>query len=182
MNVTWFAHGSPRMAFQRYVASQAQGEVLDVGCGTEAVFDGPNVTHLDLLDFSLVYERFIQADALASGLPDKSFDTVVLGDILEHVEMPGTLMAEAARLAKRVLCFTTFEETRLGSPGNYLPRPDLSGHCWHFDQRMIINLCGCAPGFGIDGLHKVYEVFHEGQPYFEWMGHLLAVGEEAAGD
>jgi 2-polyprenyl-6-hydroxyphenyl methylase/3-demethylubiquinone-9 3-methyltransferase len=87
---------------------------LDIGCGAgflaRAVqLGGYAATGIDLSESSLEIARkldpsrkinYIKADAYALPFPDQSFDVVSAMDILEHVEQPRLLIAEASRVLK----------------------------------------------------------------------------------
>jgi 2-polyprenyl-6-hydroxyphenyl methylase / 3-demethylubiquinone-9 3-methyltransferase len=89
-------------------------DVLDIGCGagflTNALAaDGHKVTGIDVSAKSLEVARkrdstkavrYLQLDAFAMPFPEQSFDVVCAMDFLEHVEMPGQIVREAARLLR----------------------------------------------------------------------------------
>jgi ubiquinone/menaquinone biosynthesis C-methylase UbiE len=88
------------------VASRCRGTVLDVGGG-----DGYPTGHYPdahMVDISptrvqRAREAGVNADvgdAEALGFPDGAFDTVVLGEILEHLANPGRALAEAFRVSR----------------------------------------------------------------------------------
>lgn len=98
-----------------YQVSQASGRILNIGCG-DFPFPGDAVNFdLDKYD----YPGFVQGDAHHLPFGDKSFDTAILGDILEHVLRPVDVVKEAARVSKR-LVMTIPEETRLPSVGQHI--------------------------------------------------------------
>lgn len=93
------------------IARRCVGTVLDVGSsdgyGSSLVRGlGHTVTVLDIAfrrmeRASLHYGLpGLVADASALPFPDRSFDTVVLGEILEHMDNPGSAFAEASRVAR----------------------------------------------------------------------------------
>jgi len=53
--------------------------------------------------------RFIQADAHHLPFHDKTFQTAILGDILEHVKDPPQLLREAKRVASHIFATTPNE-------------------------------------------------------------------------
>lgn len=92
------------------IGHRARGRVLDVGGGDayqarlmrEA---GAEVTVLDIS--KLRCQRAADAgfesvvgDARGLPYPDDSFDTVVIGEVLEHLDEPGAAWAEAFRVAR----------------------------------------------------------------------------------
>ncbi len=104
-------------------------DILDIGCGAGFLSNalaqaGHRVTGIDLSATSLqVAEkrdltktvRYLQLDAFALPFPDQSFDVVCAMDFLEHVEMPGQIVREAARLLRPggLFFFHTFNRNPL---------------------------------------------------------------------
>lgn len=97
-----------------------RARVLDAGCGAGFLANalarnGFDVTGLDLSPRSLAVARrhdttrtvrYVEGDARQMPFPAGSFDVVCAMDLLEHVEEPGRVVAEAARLlADRGLFF-----------------------------------------------------------------------------
>jgi SAM-dependent methyltransferase len=103
-----------------WLVGQATGDVLDVGCSQgiasilcarrgSAVIGVDN--RPDRVEYALadrdneppeVRARldFRVADGSALGFPDASFDTVLMGEIVEHTEDASPLLAEAARVLR----------------------------------------------------------------------------------
>ena len=89
-------------------------DVLDIGCGAGFLTnvlakEGHRVTGIDLSAKSLDVAqkkdmtrsvRYLQLDAFGLPFADHSFDVVCAMDFLEHVEMPGQIVREAARLLR----------------------------------------------------------------------------------
>jgi SAM-dependent methyltransferase/spore maturation protein CgeB len=124
---------SQRRARERinWLVAQARGDVLDVGCsqGIASILcarRGLRVLGVDNEADRVEYanaererkpaevrERleFRLADATALDLPDDSFDTVLLGEVLEHLPDPPAVLREVARVCKpdgRVVITTPF--------------------------------------------------------------------------
>ncbi|HVK85505.1 MAG TPA: bifunctional 2-polyprenyl-6-hydroxyphenol methylase/3-demethylubiquinol 3-O-methyltransferase UbiG [Kofleriaceae bacterium] len=107
-------HRNPWIADQIAARLGAQRAVLDLGCGGGFLANylggrGHRVTGIDTTAENLVVARDHDAsgsvayqvgDACALPFPDASFDVVCAMDLLEHVEAPQRLIAEASRVLK----------------------------------------------------------------------------------
>ena len=102
--------------------------VLDVACGAGLVAiplaeQGYRVDGVDLSEGSIETARrrapagttFRVGDATALEAPDEAYDAVLLFDMLEHVEEPARVLAEAGRVVRPggVVAFNTFNQTPL---------------------------------------------------------------------
>lgn len=85
------------------IATYCQGQVLDVACGLRGLSqylpDGKYVG-CDLNGGDLC------CSAYNLPFPDQSFDTVVMGEVLEHLGMPLTALEEASRIARQRIVVT----------------------------------------------------------------------------
>ena len=100
-----------------FVAEHAGRTVLDLGCGiggySRALADrGFTMTALDVVPEYVERARSIGVDAeLYDGdrlpLEDGSVDTVILLEVLEHLEDPAALLREARRVARGNVLVTT---------------------------------------------------------------------------
>jgi len=100
----------------RFVQKYAGESILDLGCAT-----GNYCLHLASLGYSMVgadinpeyvriaRERGVDARVIEDRVPfdDASCDTVLLSEVLEHVENPEPLLVEARRIARRNVLITT---------------------------------------------------------------------------
>ncbi|MBL7960806.1 class I SAM-dependent methyltransferase [bacterium] len=94
-------------SYIRSIQQHASGILLDCGCGHVPYYeiykdkvvdticiDWPNSLHRnELLDHYVNLNERLPFD-------DKSFDTILLTDVLEHIQNPGLLMSELSRLLK----------------------------------------------------------------------------------
>ena len=94
-------------------ARRTGGLIADVGCADAFMFrDHPefNVVYLDIAKSPLLKRlTFVQADAHHLPFRDKTFNTVILGDILEHVKDPPQVLREAKRVANHIYATTPNE-------------------------------------------------------------------------
>lgn len=122
-----------------WLASQVQGEdVLDVGCGEGILAiilarEGINVTGIDINSDALSYAQnllgneleivrakvnFIHGDVLNTELNKTEFDTVILGEVIEHLLHPDLIIKRVCSYLKpggKLLVTTPF---------GYFPDPD----------------------------------------------------------
>ena len=148
----------PRLAFQRLASV---GSVLNVGSKEDpARLRELGAVNLDVKlvdeDYGRSIEDVVDVVGDAESLPfrDKSFDTVVLGDVLEHLDDPLRAVAEARRVARRRVVATvpsypdprhrwvpTYEEVRRA-----FPRASI---CYYEDESwrgfLVVEEVGAAP-------------------------------------
>lgn len=87
------------------------GRVLDLGCRTGALtrhyLDGNTVVGVDVDREALAEAAKLGVETVWADLdealpfPDGGFDVVVVAEILEHLQFPGRLVGEAARVLRR---------------------------------------------------------------------------------
>jgi len=124
--------------------------VLDVGCGggwqcfvvsvarPQAEIYGVDISPMAIAKAERAYSRianFKVGLATSTGFPDSFFDTVVSGEVIEHLEKPELFIKEAARILKKggKLLITTpyLEENNRFS----------QEHLWSFDGFDIQEMC-----------------------------------------
>lgn len=100
----WLAAATGR-GRERWLAGRAAGRVLDVGCADAAIARSlPAMTSYTGLDYPATADGLygtrpqVYGDAAALPFLDRSFDTVMLLDVLEHVAEPEAALREAARV------------------------------------------------------------------------------------
>ena len=87
-----------------FIKSNMKGKVLDVGCscGTlHSLISNKNVYGLDIEDCGNIKENFYIGDAQGMPFDDNFFDTVVAGELIEHLENPEKFLTEAKRVLKK---------------------------------------------------------------------------------
>lgn len=106
-----------RLDYQR---QWAVGRIVNLGCGDDPAGFGERATHVDIDVWAL--PNFVKADLHDLPILDRSFDTAILGDVLEHVMDPEQVVREAARVARQRLVITVPEETTLPGVGRHVER------------------------------------------------------------
>jgi SAM-dependent methyltransferase len=106
----------PSERLVRFALEHAGGEVVDLGCGfgvyaARLQEAGRKVTGVDL-DPSFVAEarsrgvEAVLADVTATPFADRSFDTALLFEVLEHIPGPERVLREALRIVRRNVLVT----------------------------------------------------------------------------
>lgn len=167
-----------RLDFQR---RHAVGKVLNIGCGDDPAGFGDQATHLDVDRWAL--PNFVLGNCHALPFGDGEFDTAVLGDVLEHCELPGVAVREACRVAKRVV-ITVPEELALPSVGQHLAL-GLKQRADHY--RMVHGWMGMdMTDEEVVVAHKCTDPRFQGSPYPEAVvphdGHVNRFDDEAVGN
>jgi ubiquinone/menaquinone biosynthesis C-methylase UbiE len=100
--------------------------VIDVGCGTGHLsaylreMYGAVPTGIDVKDFRETEIDFSAFDGSSIPFPDRSFDHVILSEVLHHSHDPVGLISECRRVARRrVIVFEDMPEGLLGKAALY---------------------------------------------------------------
>ena len=147
----------------KVVMQYLHGEVLDIGCGPGylAGFLWPNEAHFTGVDISqssvdkakeiFPAGHFLRCDAARDPipLPDRSFDTVVLSETVEHIPDFHHILAEAKRLSREYIVVTV--PISMGGCGHVWPE-------WSHED--IVEQFG--------GLGKILEI-RENREYDFWL-------------
>lgn len=90
---------------EKLVKREILGLCLDVGCGYRTLhqaIDGPNVYGIDIARELLKgMDRVVHGDAERLPFKDCAFDTVVAGDVVEHLPEPDLFISEAYRTLRQ---------------------------------------------------------------------------------
>jgi len=101
-----------------WVADNAEEPVLDIGCGDSSYFDeSVDYTAVDIEKDSddMVQKRpdnFIQGTATDVPVEDNSFCTILLCEVLEHLDNPIAAIMEADRISYGKILITVPDEQR----------------------------------------------------------------------
>jgi SAM-dependent methyltransferase len=98
------------LAVQNYetaIRAHARGDLVDLGCGNAplAGIYGPLVSSILWVDWQNTLHTAFRLDVEANlseplPLPDDAYDTVILTDVLEHLQRPELLLAEVFRILR----------------------------------------------------------------------------------
>lgn len=94
--------------------------------------DMPPGIEMDVVHFDLdvwPHPKFVSGDAHFLPFTDQSFASVFMGDIHEHLVDPLQATLEAARVCRRLLVITIFEEWRLPGHGQYVQEGQIACEC-----------------------------------------------------
>jgi len=153
--------GSQRLVFRHTeaIGMVREGEkVLDIGCGDGLLLQslaqkGAIVSGVDISEEGVKkckekgFDSFL-VDVSTESFPflDKTFDTVIILDVLEHVYTPETLLKEAVRVSKKHIIISVPNFNSLPArlqvlfgkvPENNLPH---KGHLYWFNYSVLLNL------------------------------------------
>jgi ubiquinone/menaquinone biosynthesis C-methylase UbiE len=150
----------------------ATGKILDVGCNIGEMF-GDRATNVDIHSLedkrkesgnpNLIIPNFVQADANKLPFPDQSYDTVILAEILEHMDDPVATLNEAQRVGKLILISVPneFQWSEDKKPFTHYD------HKTNFDEQKIYDL---IKNSGLI-LIAYYKILYSGWSYFIVQGY-----------
>lgn len=152
-----FKGGDPyseaQKARRKEIIERSIGEsVLEIGCADGGIVSslanaGLYAVGVDLaapyLYTAQKPAQYICADGFSLPLADKAFDTVILAEILEHIDNPLTLLLEAVRVCRKRIVITV--PTDLNDPT----------HLSQFDQTSMGEMIGKVPNVASVSLDEI---------------------------
>jgi len=96
-----------RLRFLAQIANNLQPKIaLDIGCGSSSIFNnilaGKQKVALDIKRFNVSRDVFfVRADALHLPFKSETFDLIVAGELLEHLDVPELCISEMLSCLKR---------------------------------------------------------------------------------
>ena len=153
---------------QKYKELAGRGNfILDAGCGLSPFLNGVgnNFKYKWGLDYSpktieeckKLYPEcfFLRGDVTNMPFLENSFDVVVCGEVIEHLEDYKKLVSEMARVATRRIIIST--------PKLEIDEPE---HLWEFDEADLLQL---LKPYGAPGVESIKSERFPGRQYmFAW--------------
>ncbi|MGD9730975.1 MAG: class I SAM-dependent methyltransferase [Desulfamplus sp.] len=121
------------------IASYCLGSVLDIACGLQGLADFVPIDKYIGCDLN---GGNLHCSAYNLAFSEKSFDTVVMGEVLEHLGMPLIALEEAARVARQRIIVTVpndyslvrLSRVMLGRHADLESEHILSYNSWNLQQ------------------------------------------------
>jgi SAM-dependent methyltransferase len=136
--------------FEKMVKLMKKGSVLDIGCNRPNPYlnDAVGIDYLNVPKHSN-YKKIVKAD-VNKGLPfkDNSFDNVLAGEIIEHLDNPLGFVKECYRILKpkgKLILTTPNVYYYLGLLFRIFrdkPNPDHIIEIPHYSLKKLFQLCG----------------------------------------
>lgn len=133
---------------KKYEELRLGNSLLEIGCGLSPFLSMSKANVKAGLDFSHETCRraasmypsvvFVEGNALRTPFPDRSFDTVVAGELIEHINDPQTLINEMKRIAKKRIIVST--------PRLEFEDPE---HVWEFELSDLVDMMD-GDGFKVE--------------------------------
>ncbi|MDO8647820.1 MAG: class I SAM-dependent methyltransferase [Candidatus Diapherotrites archaeon] len=95
--------GTDKSLRTEFIKNEMRGKILDMGCNYGLLhrqIDNKNVTGIDVF-VDNYKERVVQGDVNKMPFKDESFDTLVGGELLEHMKDPDKFLKECKRVLKK---------------------------------------------------------------------------------
>ncbi len=128
----------------RIILENCKGNVLHVGCGSSGLhiklaYELKNRLYgLDIMDYSQIYQRFTQGNAENMSFKSKSFETIILADVLMHVFDQKKVIKECFRILKNqgtlIVTVPNFESIWNKIFGTYNSRRKTFVRKWRINQ------------------------------------------------
>lgn len=138
---------------QDWIRSNTREPVVDIGCGNSIYYwqDGTHIeTEIDYLGMDRYEEpidtgpgipdNFVVAAAECVPLPDNSYKTAVIGEVLEHCENPVLVIEEAYRVASDLVLITVTDEDSWAIDIDF-DGPDLEHPKRKYDRDKLVSQC-----------------------------------------
>lgn len=166
------------LLLEEFLAGSPGRRVLDVGAGSGTFSNllearGFDVTSTDVTEEALEVLRgrvagpVKRADATSLPFPPSSFDGVILGEVLEHVEDDGAALLEAARVLRPAGILAVSVPR---NPAWFSPSDEWAGHFRRYTREQLVDrvesadfeIVSCKPwGFPFSALYH--------RTVFEWI-------------
>lgn len=141
---------------QKWIRANTREPVVDIACGYSIYYwdDGTHIEEeIEYLGFDLykepinagpaVPDNFMLADAQNIPLPDNSFETAVIGEVIEHCENPVKAIKEAYRVASSRVLLTVTDEDEWPVPVDFRDS-EFEHPVRKYDRDKVIEQCNKA--------------------------------------
>ena len=155
----------------KIIAKKCKGKVLDIGCrkGFIQKYLPKDCKYygVDFIDYSKYIKNFTKLDVSKNKIPFKkeSFDTIILGEVLEHVINEELLLTECRRvLKKKGLLIISVPNYHINQCFTEILHPNVkdhpvSEHIRSYWECELLNLMKLL-GFKCESIKRLYNNFH----------------------